>query len=58
MNAEFTVAEVLIAAVIITLSFVGRMVASVRSRHGIQEGNQISIARFLAGQRLKPAKLS
>ena len=52
----FTVAEVLIAAVIITLAFVALATVVPIASYGVQEGYQVSTATFLADQKLEQAK--
>ena len=52
----FTIAEVLIAAVIMTLSFVALATVVPIASYGVQEGYQISSATFLAEQKLEQAK--
>lgn len=49
----FTLAEVLIAAVIITIVFVALANIVPISTYGVQEGNQVSTASFLADQKLE-----
>lgn len=52
----FTVAEVMIAAVIITIAFVALATIVPISTYGVQEGNQVSTATFLADQKLEQIK--
>lgn len=52
----FTIAEVLIAAVIMTLSFVALATVVPIASYGVQEGYAISTATFLAEQKLEQAK--
>jgi Tfp pilus assembly protein PilV len=52
----FTVAEVLIAAVIVTLAFVALATVVPIASYGVQEGYQVSTATFLADQKLEQAK--
>lgn len=52
----FTVAEVLIAAVIVTMAFVALANIVPISTYGVQEGNQVSTATFLADQKLEQIK--
>jgi Tfp pilus assembly protein PilV len=52
----FTVAEVLIAAVIVTLALVALANVVPLASYGIQEGNQLSTATFLADQKLEQIK--
>lgn len=52
----FTLAEVLVAAVIITIVFVALGTDMQIGSYGIQEGNQLSTATFLADQKLEQAK--
>ncbi len=52
----FTLAEVLIAAVIITIAFVAFASIVPISTYGIQEGNQVSTSAFLADQKLEQIK--
>jgi prepilin-type N-terminal cleavage/methylation domain-containing protein len=52
----FTVAEVLIAAVIITVAFVALATIVPISTYGVQEGNQVTTASFLADQKLEQIK--
>lgn len=51
-----SVVEVLVATVIIGIGLVGLMVVVPISSYGIQEGNQLSIATFLAEQRLEQVR--
>ncbi|MBI2160857.1 MAG: hypothetical protein HYU25_10870 [Candidatus Rokubacteria bacterium] len=53
----FTVAEVLIAAVIITLAFVALATVVPISTYGVQEGNQVTTASFLADQKLEQIRI-
>ena len=52
----FTIVEVLIAAVIITLALVALATIVPIGVYGVQEGNQTSAATFLADQKLEQAK--
>jgi prepilin-type N-terminal cleavage/methylation domain-containing protein len=52
----FTLAEVLIAAFIITVGFVGLLSALPVASFAIQEGKQLSTATFLANQKLEEAR--
>lgn len=52
----FTIAEVLIAAVIITLALVALATVVPIGVYGVQEGNQTSAATFLADEKLEQAK--
>jgi prepilin-type N-terminal cleavage/methylation domain-containing protein len=52
----FTLAEVLLAAVIISVVFVALGTGVQIGSYGIQEGNQLSTATFLADQKLEQAK--
>jgi Tfp pilus assembly major pilin PilA len=54
--AGFTLAEVLIAAAVITIAFVGLLTIIPYSASAVQSGNQTSTAVFLANQRLEEAK--
>lgn len=49
----FTVAEVLLAAVIVTVALVALANVVPLASYGIQEGNQLSTATFLADQKLE-----
>jgi prepilin-type N-terminal cleavage/methylation domain-containing protein len=51
-----TVAEILVALVIISIGLVGLASVVPISSYGIQEGNQMSTAAFLAEQRLEQVK--
>jgi prepilin-type N-terminal cleavage/methylation domain-containing protein len=51
-----TVAEILVALVIISIGLVGLASVLPISSYGIQEGNQLSTAAFLAEQRLEEIK--
>ena len=51
-----TLAEILVALVIITIGLVGLASVLPLSSYGIQEGNQLSTATFLAEQRLEQLK--
>ncbi len=55
-EAGFTLAEVLLAAVIITVAFVALLSAIPYSSAALQSGNQTSTATFLANQKLEEAK--
>jgi len=52
----FTIVEVLIAAVIITLALVALATIVPIGVYGVQEGNQTSAATFLADEKLEQAK--
>ena len=52
----FTLVEVLIAAFIITVGFVGLLTALPVASFAIQEGKQLSTATFLANQKLEEAR--
>src|SRR3989441_2357108 len=52
----FTIAEVLIASVIITLAFVALATVVPIAGYGVQEGYQVSTATFLADQKLEQSK--
>jgi len=49
----FTLAEILVAAVIIAVGIVGLAVVMPLAGYGVQQGNQVSTATFLAQQRLE-----
>ena len=51
-----TVAEILVALVIISIGLLGLASVVPISSYGIQEGNQMSTAAFLAEQRLEQVK--
>jgi Tfp pilus assembly protein PilV len=51
-QAGMSVAEILIACVIIAVGLVGLLSAVPTASYGIQEGRQLSTAAFLANQRL------
>lgn len=51
-----TLAEILVALVIITIGLVGLASVLPLSSYGIQEGNQLSTSTFLAEQRLEQLK--
>ncbi len=53
----FTVAEVLIAAVIITMAFVALATIVPISTYGVQEGNQVTTATLLAEQKLEQIRI-
>src|SRR2546428_2251809 len=55
-EAGFTLAEVLLAAVIITIAFVTLLSVIPYSTAAVQSGNQTSTATFLANQKLEEAK--
>ena len=55
-EAGFTLAEVLLAAVIITIAFVALLSVIPYSTSAVQGGNQTSTATFLANQKLEEAK--
>jgi prepilin-type N-terminal cleavage/methylation domain-containing protein len=52
----FSLAEVLVAAVISTIGFVALATAMQIGAYGVQEGIQLSTATFLADQKLEQAK--
>jgi prepilin-type N-terminal cleavage/methylation domain-containing protein len=54
--AGFTLVEVLLAAMIITIAFVGLLTVIPYSTSAVQSGNQTSTATFLANQKLEEAK--
>lgn len=51
-----TIVEVMAAAAILGLGIVGVLVVVPISSHGVQEGNQLSTATFLAEQRLEQVR--
>jgi prepilin-type N-terminal cleavage/methylation domain-containing protein len=55
-DAGFTLPEVLLAALIITIAFVTLLSVIPYSSASVQSGNQISTATFLANQKLEEAK--
>src|SRR5437899_10459532 len=55
-EAGFTLAEVLLAAVIITIAFVTLLSVIPYSTSAVQGGNQTSTATFLANQKMEEAK--
>src|SRR5213083_2390182 len=55
-EAGFTLAEVLLAAVIITIAFVALLSVIPYSTSAVQGGNQTSTATFLANQKMEEAK--
>jgi prepilin-type N-terminal cleavage/methylation domain-containing protein len=55
-QAGFTLPEVLLAAAIITIAFVGLLTVVPYSTAAVQSGNQTSTATFLANQKLEEAK--
>jgi Tfp pilus assembly protein PilV len=55
-EAGFTLAEVMLAAVIITIAFVTLLSVIPYSTSAVQGGNQTSTATFLANQKLEEAK--
>jgi Tfp pilus assembly major pilin PilA len=55
-EAGFTLAEVLVCAVVITIAFVGLLTVIPYSAASTQSGNQLSTATFLANQALEGAK--
>ncbi len=55
-QAGFTLPEVLLAAAIITIAFVGLLTVIPYSTSAVQSGNQLSTATFLANQKLEEAK--
>ena len=52
-QAGMSLAEILIACVIIAVGLVGLLSAVPTASYGIQEGRQLSTAAFLANQRLE-----
>ncbi len=54
--AGFTLVEVLLAAMIITIAFVTLLSVIPYSTAAVQSGNQTSTATFLANQKLAEAK--
>lgn len=52
----FTLAEILVAMVIISIGLVGIAVVVPVASYGVQEGNQLSTATFLAEQRIEQAR--
>jgi hypothetical protein len=52
----FTLAEILVAAFLITVGFVALAGLVPLAFYGVQEGNQLSTATFLADQKLEQAK--
>jgi prepilin-type N-terminal cleavage/methylation domain-containing protein len=55
-DAGFTLAEVLVCAVIVTIAFVALLSVIPYSSAAVQSGNQTSTATFLANQKLEEAK--
>jgi len=55
-EAGFTLAEVMLAAVVITVAFVSLLSVIPYSSAALQSGNQTSTATFLANQKLEEAK--
>jgi hypothetical protein len=55
-DSGLTVVEVLVAALIIGVGLVGLLVVVPISSYGVQEGNQLSTATFLAEQRLEQVR--
>jgi prepilin-type N-terminal cleavage/methylation domain-containing protein len=51
-----TLAEILVATVIIAIGLVGLAVVVPVASYGVQEGNQLSTATFLAEQRIEQAR--
>jgi Tfp pilus assembly protein PilV len=51
-----TLVEVLVAAALLAVGLVGVMVVVPIASHGVQEGNQLSTATFLAEQRLEQVR--
>src|SRR6266852_2441256 len=51
-----SLAEILVACVIIAIGLVGLLSAVPTASYGIQEGQQLSTATFLANQRLEQAR--
>ena len=56
-DSGFTLPEVLLAAMIITVAFVTLLAVIPYSSAAVQSGSQISTATFLADQKLEEAKL-
>jgi prepilin-type N-terminal cleavage/methylation domain-containing protein len=52
----FTLAELLVASVIIAVGLVGLAIVMPLAGYGIQQGNQLTTATFLAQQRLEQAR--
>jgi prepilin-type N-terminal cleavage/methylation domain-containing protein len=52
----FTLAEILIGAVIVAVGITGLFVVMPLAGYGIQQGNQVSTATFLAQQRLEQVR--
>lgn len=52
----FTVAEVLVAAVVVTIALVALARVVPLASYGVREGNQLSTASFLADQKLEQIK--
>jgi type II secretory pathway pseudopilin PulG len=57
-QAGMSLAEILVACVIIAIGLVGLLAAVPTASYGIQEGRQLSTATFLANQRLEQARNS
>ena len=55
-QAGMSLAEILIACVIIAVGLVGLLSAVPTASYGIQEGRQLSTAAFLANQRLEQVR--
>ena len=55
-QAGMSLAEILVACVIIAIGLVGLLSAVPTASYGIQEGRQLSTATFLANQRLEQAR--
>jgi type IV pilus assembly protein PilV len=55
-ESGFTLAEILVAAVIIAVGIVGLAVVMPLAGYGVQQGNQLSTATFLAQQRLEQVR--
>ncbi len=55
-QAGMSLAEILIACVIIAIGLVGLLSAVPTASYGIQEGRQLSTAAFLANQRLEQVR--
>ena len=55
-ESGFTLAEILVAAVIIAVGIVGLAVVMPLAGYGVQQGNQLTTATFLAQQRLEAVR--
>src|SRR6266852_7172370 len=55
-QAGMSLAEILVACVIIAIGLVGLLSAVPTASYGIQEGRQLSTAAFLANQRLEQVR--